>query len=112
MSTAGKTDAELGRTIGSGMNNTTNADATCTSGAIQIAADYANNGKSDWHLPSKDELRQLYEQRSIVGSFFSDIYWSSSEYSATKAWYQNFNNGNQANFYKALTFRVRAVRAF
>jgi hypothetical protein len=112
MSIAGKTPAELGRTIGSGMNNTTNADATCTSGAIQIAADYANNGKSDWHLPSKDELRQLYEQRSIVGSFSAAKYWSSSEYWPTLAWNQSFKYGDQNFFNKANTYRVRPVRAF
>ncbi|NBO68790.1 MAG: hypothetical protein EBV40_08185, partial [Actinobacteria bacterium] len=53
--------------IGSGMSNTTSADTTCTSGAIQLAADYTNNGKSDWHLPSKDELNELCKYARNTG---------------------------------------------
>jgi hypothetical protein len=96
------------------MSNTTTADSTCTSGAIQVAADYANNSKTDWHLPSKDELAQLYIQRTTVGGF-STIggYWSSYEYFADRPWYQSFYNGDQWNSSKKnVTYYVRPVRAF
>jgi hypothetical protein len=110
--------------IGTGMANTTSADAVCTSGAIQVAAEYVNNGKTDWHLPSKDELNELYKyayqrrQRQVGRAprpgFSTDDYWSSSEYSATYAWFQlfGFGAGAQPNTTKAATFRVRPVRAF
>jgi hypothetical protein len=107
------TDA-LGTTataIGTGMANTTTADGTCTSGAIQIAADYTNNGKIDWHLPSKDELNQLYIQRVAVGGFFPGFYWGSSE-NAPLAWGQFFDNGVQSDYNKVMTAHVRLVRAF
>jgi len=43
-------------------------------------------------------------------AFAADYYWSSSEYSATNAWKQNFNNGNQNNNNKNNSNYVRAVR--
>jgi hypothetical protein len=115
------------------MANTTTADGTCTSGAIQIAADYANNGKIDWHLPSKDELNQMCKwQRGqawvsdaticdatgILNSgtgasgFAAAIYWSSSEQNTTNAWFQGFGGGGQFEGGKVGTSRVRSVRAF
>ena len=101
-----------GTAIGTGMANTTTADTTCTTGAIQIAADYTNNSKSDWYLPSKDELNQLYIQRATVGGFPPSTYWSSSERNALIAWTQNFASGIQYDEFKDVTFYVRPVRAF
>jgi hypothetical protein len=110
------TSSSLGVTgtgIGSGMSNTATADSTCTSGAIQVAADYTYNFKTDWHLPSKDELAQLYAQRTTVGGFSSEYYWSSSEYSAGAARMQSFLFGYQDYSGKhTSSFKVRLVRAF
>jgi hypothetical protein len=94
------------------MSNTTTADSTCPSGAIQVAADYANNSKTDWHLPSKDELAQLYIQRITVGGFTDHYRYSSSEGVDNDAWAQYFGDGNQLCFYKLASFYVRPVRAF
>jgi hypothetical protein len=94
------------------MSNTNTADSTCTSGAIQVAADYTNNSKTDWHLPSKDELAQLYAQRTTVGGFSTGSYWSSSESVDGTAWSQYFTNGGQYGEYKGNAFYVRPVRAF
>ena len=99
-----------GTSIGTGQSNTTTADATCTSGAIQIASDYANNGFSDWFLPSKDELNEMYVNRR--GGFSSDYYWSSSESDASTAWTQNCYNGKQTSNFKNYPSYVRPVRAF
>jgi hypothetical protein len=117
--------------IGTGMANTTTAVNECarrrphqntTSSAIHAAANYVNNGKSDWHLPSRDELNKLYKyaspapsggaRRELRPSFSPGAYWSSSEASATYAWYQDFYDGYQFNFFKAYSIRVRPVRAF
>jgi len=98
--------------IGSGMSNTTTADSTCTSGAIQVAADYTNNSKTDWHLPSKDELAQLYAERNRFAGFSYDYYWSSSEYSAGAARTQNFLYGYLDWSGKTSALKVRLVRAF
>ena len=96
--------------IGSGMTNTINARKTCTSGAIQVAADY-NNGKDDWYLPSKDELYEMWRRRAVIG-FAADYYWSSSEFNEENAWGQYFYNGDQDSSWKFDTYYVRPVRAF
>lgn len=110
------TNSSLGVTaqgIGSGMSNTTTADSTCTSGAIQVAADYTNNSKTDWHLPSKDELAQLYAERTKVGSFAYDYYWSSSEPYSYASYGQRFGDGAQNLYMKSSIYgSVRPVRAF
>ena len=43
-------------------------------------------------------------------AFAADYYWSSSEYSATGAWFQTFDGGSQANPLKNDSYYVRAVR--
>jgi hypothetical protein len=105
--------------IGAGRTNTTTADTTCSSGAIQTAVDYASsfNGvaKDDWWLPSIGELMAMYWnlRQAGVGSFSADYYWSSSESSATHAWSQLFDYGTQHNFLgKTGSSRVRPVRGF
>jgi hypothetical protein len=114
--------------IGSGMANTTTAANTCASGAIQVAAEYVNNGKTDWHLPSRDEFNELckyawsqatgdtsvdcYYSGSLRSGFSADYYWSSSEASATSAWVQIFGAGIQNYTNKTFASRVRPVRAF
>ncbi len=101
--------------IGSGMSNTTTADSTCTSGAIQVAAEYSYNSKTDWHLPSKDELAQLYIFKTAGlggGGGAAVYYWSSSEANAGAAWYQIFLNGYQGYGLKNESVYVRPVRAF
>ena len=99
--------------IGSGMSNTTKARTTCTSGAIYVAAEYSNNNKTDWYLPSLEELAQLYAQKTTgVGGFAAGIYWSSSEDIAYVAWSQNFSDGGQYDSFKYYTYYVRPVRAF
>jgi len=102
--------------IGSGMANTNAIQAQTgnvadTSAAV-YAYDYSNAGKSDWHLPSKDELNQLYINKATVGGFALDFYWSSSESSAAGAWNQFFGLGDQSSSAKTNDTRVRPVRAF
>jgi hypothetical protein len=100
-------------TIGSGARNTKLMLGTCTSGAANMATSYNGGGKSDWFLPSKDELAQLYAQKTTVGGFVDDsYYWSSSEYDAADAWFHTFLNGFQDGDVKGSAFYVRPVRAF
>ena len=61
-----------------------------------------------WRLPTRLELLQAYEDK--IDGFESGYYWSSNEYSATNAWYQNFSAGYQYDGDKASTFYVRCVR--
>ena len=127
--------------IGKGMANTNQVHARLTTAggaltntyAAGIAFAFTNNSKTDWHLPSKDELNQMCKwQRGVAltpeatvctggvlnsgrgaSGFSAFHYWSSSEFAATDAWDQNFGNGSQNNrTFKDNTLFVRPVRAF
>ena len=68
---------------------------------------------NDWFLPSKDELNELYLQKSTVGMPSVGIYWTSSESGASTASIQGFDNGFQYSlFNKNLDRYARPVRAF
>lgn len=66
----------------------------------------------DWRLPTSWELNEMYNQRSNIGGFDINFYWSSPEYGNLDAWLQVFNDGSQGIGNKDLNGRVRAVRAF
>jgi hypothetical protein len=73
-------------------------------------------GQSDWFLPSKDELNQMYinlhSASTPLGGFSAGYYWSSSEFDGNLAWCQVFAFGSQFNRNKLNTYYVRPVRAF
>jgi hypothetical protein len=78
------------------------------SDAVTAASAYG----SGWHLPTKTELKVLYEHRNVVGGFAKDDYWSSTELDSNSAWIQGFVNGDQDRYNKYSKLSVRAVRAF
>ena len=98
--------------IGAGAANTKLTAAACGAGAVNTVSDYDVGGKTDWFLPSKDELNALSEQRDSVGGFANDYYWSSSQVGASDAWVQNLLYGHQVSASRNGTLRVRPVRAF
>ena len=103
-----------GTAVGSGLSNTMAIIANQGAGsyAAQLCHAYTGGGYTDWYLPSKDELNKLYINLTAIGGFASNIYWSSSEYNSSVAWYQNFVIGVQAGDSKVNVHYVRAVRAF
>jgi uncharacterized repeat protein (TIGR02543 family) len=115
---SGNTNTAIGTTstaIGTGYSNTlkmVRQSGAGTAGAGSAARNYRGGGLNDWYLPSKDELNQLYINRTVASA--SDGYWSSSEYNATGAWDQGFGNGSQgvADPGKHQTTPVRPIRAF
>ena len=67
---------------------------------------------TDWRLPTKYELNLMYNARSTIGGFASNVYWSSAD-RLGDAWKQDFGTGSQVLFDKLSTsFYVRAIRAF
>ena len=111
----------VGTGIGTGRKNTASILNTTTDPAIETPAafhcdDYAGGGKTDWFLPSKDELNELYRRRSYFIFSSTLIHWSSSQHIdiSENAWTQNFNDGTQEGFMIAKygSFSVRAIRSF
>ncbi len=103
-----------GTAIGTGAQNTADILAGCATAGIaaHLADSYELNGFSDWYVPSKDELNELYVQQVVIGGFVTDYYWSSSQINADDAWAQYFITGNQLGPDKNTPLRVRVVRAF
>ena len=106
---------QTSQAIGAGYTNTQKMLRGCTFGAANAAAAYNGGGKSDWHLPSKDELNQLHLQRANVGGFGgANYYGSSSETTASTAWAQLLTVANQDGYSpnKVNVSYARPVRAF
>ncbi len=85
--------------------------------AAKVCADYsvvdAGVTYGDWYLPSKYELNLLYLQKTAVGGFTINYYWSSTENEQDDARRQKFSNGAQSSGSKTgNSSYVRAVRAF
>lgn len=84
-------------------------------GANTMCRNYRGGGYSDWYLPTKDELNNIYQNLRRTGKIAgNEWYWSSSSYSYDTAWDQRFSDGCQyGNYhYKSYMGYVRAVRAF
>ena len=82
--------------------------------AAQLCLNLKVGNYSDWFLPSKDELNEMYKLKDTIGGFQDSWYWSSSQNDDDYicAWNQFFKNGAQPSYFKEDTGRVRAVRAF
>ena len=89
-----------------------NTNATNTLSGYSCSTTNAQLTPYCWHLPTKTELEYLYEQKTVVGGFADNYYWSSTELDSFYAWLQDFTYGYQYYGYKGLTLPVRAVRAF
>ena len=105
-----------GTAIGTGRENTKKIIAAQGEGsyAAKLCADYRGGGKSDWFLPSKDELDMMYMKLKKTGivDFSGRFAWSSSEDGKKEACFQAFMFGYQSSTVKKDLGRVRAVRAF
>ena len=99
--------------LGDGKANTAAMLAVCTTDAAVAASGYRGGGKSDWYLPSRDELRQLFVRKGKVGDFIFHGYWSSSESAPDQAWIQDFYaDYTPAPTEKGYANYVRPIRAF
>ena len=114
---SGNTITAIGTTstaIGSGYMNTLamiSQDNTINK-AGTIAHGFTGGGLTDWYLPSKNELNEMYNQKTTVGGFQNYTYWSSSETNPAMAQNQDFNVSFQNSGQKGDTYYVRPIRAF
>jgi prepilin-type N-terminal cleavage/methylation domain-containing protein len=116
--------------IGSGLANTTLITGVSNSAgmAATVTRAFRGGSKSDWFLPSRDELNELckYARQQTTGNtatlctsanslrtgFTSGYYWSSTETGSATSIYQLFSDGSRGNRNKAELDSVRPVRAF
>lgn len=125
---------EIGATAQSDWDGNSNSTAITgqaghTSSAAKLCEDYTNvdygtGTYSDWYLPSRGELNDLWNSLKAVQkaldsdgnpattAIIKNYYLSSSEYLSTFAWIFGFHYGYSNPDNKNNTNRVRAVRAF
>lgn len=113
--------AELNKKNKAIINSTIDIVDSITGANLQVASQDFNNAMnwgeamkeckglgSDWRLPTKEELKSIYEQlhKKGIGSFKSEFYWTCSEDSSFEldlnnietAFFVNFKNGDANNF--------------
>ena len=106
-----------GTGIGSGAANTQLLIENCSpNSAAGVAAAYRGGGKSDWFLPSKDELDKMHDRRSEVGGL-ADAYYLSSSWKKVEdvgtVWAVCFSdNLDQIGCEGSVWQPVRPIRAF
>lgn len=101
--------------IGTGKTNTKKIILTFGKSGTYAALECTRSqrsGYTDWFLPSKDELNELNKQKSLIGGSFTGTYFSSSEYSNTEVWVQDFYFNGQSHSGKGNNYFVRAIRTF
>jgi len=105
-----------GIAVGAGKKNTLAIVNACkeADAAAKKCTDYRGGGKSDWFLPSKDELNTMFVNlhKAGIGGFADNTYWSSFEFDSANAGYQSFYTGSQDHGSKYFKTLVRPVRAF
>ena len=116
------TTGATGTAIGTGLDNTNKIIASqgnTGSYAAKLCRDFRGGGYTDWYLPSKDEIYKLYLNRTAIGGFSDNYYWSSTEtgFSPSLNYYysaydQRFSSGDQSAGPKELAEDVRAIRSF
>jgi hypothetical protein len=72
----------------------------------------AGKAFTDWRLPTKIELHEMYIHIFDIEGFTSGEYWSSTEDGIKYAWCEDFVDATQSPDYKDSMKDVRAVRAF
>jgi len=99
---------------GSTANNDPTTWTWISTWAAKVCSELTLNNKSDWALPSKDELNLMYTALKMnnIGDFDSSYYLSSSENISTKVWIYSFSNSIQFATNKYYNIPIRAIRVF
>jgi len=119
-------DIGTGIEIGTGRKNTNIILAEDSAAPAALACKYLNTGgKTDWFLPSKLELYELYQNKTLFGNLTTENtegfegygvatgYWSSSQQSNdTYFYYCAFYDGTEGPTSGSGSYLVRAIRAF
>lgn len=108
-----------GTAIGTGFQNTADILAGCAT--VGIAANvtqytdiYGDQGYTDWHLPSNDELVAIWNNKDIIGIYIPPTVnlWSSTEDGSTRAYYMDASGNLNTDQKDINNFYIWIVRSF
>ena len=100
--------------LGTGSDNTDLIIAQNGAGtgySAGLARAFNSGGYNDWHLPSLDELRKLFENGILISSQ-ETFYWSSSESGSTEAYAVAWKQAYYFPKLKSNNYYCRPVRYF
>lgn len=97
--------------LGSGKENTKLMFSSCMKGIAHLVASYRGGGKSDWYIPSADEMDVLLKENAIVGDLSVSSYWSSTLAPVYGAWDQRIPVGINYTSDETNASAVRPIRA-
>lgn len=107
--------------IGGGLQNTLDIMSGCSDRPIAASAAYEYNGGNytDWYLPSRRELKEIYlsvgqgSEIGNIGGFMDSWYWSSTEDEIPEAAYCfSFIYGAVGGNHREGMLNVRPIRSF
>lgn len=106
-----------GTAIGTGKANTELVATNSVSGAARLVDALTINGKSDWFVPSADEMKALAAKKNIVEGLenVDGIYWTSSNRSNYLEYALQVSILNPAVAFVAIKYQagsVRPIRSF
>jgi hypothetical protein len=108
--------ADASFAIGTGNQNTIDIMAGCPTAGIaaRLCGDLVQGGYSDWYLPSRDELVQLWNNRVAIGMGGTPYYWTSSQDGVNNAYFVRWIDGvdDFSSVKYDTQMYVRAVRSF
>lgn len=90
------------------LDDATTAESICNYYSIT----FKNITYSNWYLPSKYELNLLYEQKSVVGGFTNDLYWSSTMNENGGLWLLDFSSGKRYSVGRYCIGFIRPIQTF
>jgi hypothetical protein len=72
----------------------------------------ASKAGNSWRLPTRAELKIMYDNRNTIGGFDTSTgeYWSSEEFDNNKAWIYTFGTPGAVTISKTALERVRLVK--
>lgn len=90
----------------------TQAAAGSSVSANKICNDLNAFGYNNWYLPAIDELVAIFEEQELWGNFYTstNVYWSSTETSASAAMGVNFETGEVIENAKGVQNGCRCIR--
>ena len=81
--------------------------------AFKLCPQYEGGGYTDWYLPTKEELENMYYNMIKSGLIHDqETYWSSNQEESMALWGYNFKKGRPGLYGAAKKLAVRAVRCF